>query len=64
MLTARTGKGQPQIEISGTNRWLRSERYDYLNSREAPLPKITGRNLNTKLETRTETPILSKLPFS
>ena len=54
MLTARTGKGQPQIEISGTNRWLRSERYDYLNSREAPLPKITGRNLNTKLDTQWE----------
>ena len=54
MLTARTGKGQPQIEISGTNRWLRSERYDYLNSREAPRPKITGRNLNTKLDTQWE----------
>ena len=54
MLTARTGKGQPQIEISGANRWLRSERYDYLTSREAHLTRITNRNINIKLDTQWE----------
>ena len=54
ILTARTGKGYPQIEISGANRWLRSERYDYLNSREAPLAKITSKVLNTKLDSQWE----------
>ena len=54
MLTARTGKGQPEVELSGTNRWLRSERYDYLRSRETPLPRTKTLSVSSKLDNQWE----------
>ena len=54
IITARTGPGHPRIEITGTNKWLKSERYEYLTSREIPLARTTGRSVNAKLDTQWE----------
>ena len=54
MLTARTGKSYSKIEISGANRWRRSERYEYLTSRETPLFRTKVGEINNKLDTQWE----------
>ena len=54
IITARTGDENPRIEISGTNRWRKSERHEYLTSRQKSLVRSRGAGVEVNLDAQWE----------
>ena len=64
IITATTGKETPTIEISATNRWLRSERHEYLASRPIPIIRQNTPAVDPKINLQWEripTPEIQRL---
>ncbi len=64
IVTAITGAPKPIIELSGANKWRKSERHQYLSSRPISLPKQQGAPVDAKLDSQWEripTPELRQL---
>ncbi len=64
IITATAGEENPVIEISATNKWEKSERHEYLNSRANPIVRLTNPIGDERVDSQWEripTPEIQKL---
>ena len=64
IIVARTGESKCIIEVSGINKWRKSERHEYLTSRAIPLTRQGGPAVDPKVDTqweRVSTPEIQEL---
>ena len=50
IVTATTGTGKPTIEVTGANKWRKSERYEYLSSRARVVTRQEGPPIHVDLD--------------
>ncbi len=53
-ITAKTGNETPTIEIGSTNRWLKSERHEFLTSRRKPIERIANVKVDPRVDSQWE----------
>ena len=54
IVTARTGNQAPTIEIGGIDKWLKSERYEFLISRRKRLKRIANGQIDSRIDSQWE----------
>ena len=54
IITAKTGKAAPTIEIGGTDKWLKSERHEFLISRRKNLKRTANVKIDPRVDSQWE----------